>query len=433
VSPPDGLSAARGTYDLLPPDSAAFLAVRDGLAAPARLAGYGYVETPMFEDTALYQRGVGDSTDVVTRQMYTFTDRGERSLTLRPEGTAGVLRAVLEHGLERGQLPVKLYYAGPFFRYEAPQAGRYRQFQQVGVEALGSEDPALDAEVISLGVTAYRGLGLRRVSLELNSLGDATCRPAYRSALQVFLAGLELDAETRARAALNPLRVLDDKRPEIAAAVAAAPVMADYLCGPCREHYAAVRAHLADLGLDWTENPRLVRGLDYYTRTTFEFTHDGLGSQSAVGGGGRYDGLSEVLGGPALPGVGFGLGVDRTLLAVRAEGVGGPLPARCAVFAVGLGEPARARALVLVHRLRAVGVAADLAFGDRGMKGAMKAADRSGAALALILGERDLAADVAQLKDLATGVQRSVPMAAGTFEKEILDALAAPRPAGDAP
>jgi histidyl-tRNA synthetase len=432
VTRPAGLSAAKGTYDLVPPDSAAFLAVRDGLAAPARLAGYGYVETPMFEDTALFERGVGQSTDVVTKQMYTFTDRGNRSLTLRPEGTAGVLRAVLEHGLERGQLPVKLYYSGPFFRYEAPQSGRYRQFQQVGVEALGSEDPALDAEVVSLAVSAYAGLGLRRVVLELNSLGDAACRPAYRAALQAFLAGLDLDADTMVRAGVNPLRVLDDKRPQVAAQVGDAPVVSDYLCPQCRVHYDAVRAHLSDLGITWTESPRLVRGLDYYTRTTFEFTHDLLGAQSAVGGGGRYDGLSEALGGPALPGVGFGLGVDRTLLAVRAEGVGSALPPRCEVFAVALGAAARRRALVLVHRLRAQGVAADLAFGERGMKGAMRAADRSGAALALILGDRDLAADVAQLKDLATGDQRCVPLAAGTFEKEIRDAVVARRAAGTA-
>jgi len=403
-------TAPKGTFDLLPPRSATFLAVREAIAAPLRLAGYGYAETPVFEDTALFERGVGESTDVVSKEMYTFLDKGGRSITLRPEGTASVLRAALEAGLQKGPLPVKLWYAGSFFRYERPQAGRYRHFSQVGAEALGLDDPALDAELIWLAAQGYQRLGLRGVRLLLNSLGDATCRPVYRERLQQFLRGLDLDDDTRRRVEINPLRVLDDKRPQVRDQLAGAPLVADALCEPCREHYDEVRAMLADGGVSWEEAPRLVRGLDYYTRTTFEFVHDGLGAQAAVGGGGRYDGLSESIGGPPLPGVGWAVGVDRTVLALEAEGVELVPPGRVRVFAVPLGEAARRELVRLVARLREAGVAADLAYGQRGMKGAMKAADRSGAAHAIVAGDRDLAAGVAQVKDLRTGEQRSVPL-----------------------
>ena len=403
-------TAPKGTFDLLPPRSATFLAVREAIAAPLRLAGYGYAETPVFEDTALFERGVGESTDVVSKEMYTFLDKGGRSITLRPEGTASVLRAALEAGLQKGPLPVKLWYAGSFFRYERPQAGRYRHFSQVGAEALGLDDPALDAELIWLAAQGYQRLGLRGVRLLLNSLGDATCRPVYRERLQQFLRGLDLDDDTRRRVEINPLRVLDDKRPQVRDQLAGAPLVADALCEPCREHYDEVRAMLADGGVSWEEAPRLVRGLDYYTRTTFEFVHDGLGAQAAVGGGGRYDGLSESIGGPPLPGVGWAVGVDRTVLALEAEGGELVPPGRVRVFAVPLGEAARRELVRLVARLREAGVAADLAYGQRGMKGAMKAADRSGAAHAIVAGDRDLAAGVAQVKDLRTGEQRSVSL-----------------------
>jgi histidyl-tRNA synthetase len=402
--------AAKGTFDLLPPDSDVWLWVRETMAAPLRTAGYGYVETPVFEETALFERGVGASTDVVSKEMYSFVTRGDDRITLRPEGTAGVVRAAVQHRLTAGQLPVKLWYSGSFFRYERPQAGRYRHFSQVGAEALGLDDPALDAEVVSLGARAYADLGLQQVRLLMNSLGDATCRPTYRARLQDFLRALELDAETRRRVELNPLRVLDDKRPEVQAQLVDAPVVGDSLCDACRAHYDAVRAHLADLGVTWEEAPRLVRGLDYYTRTTFEFQHDGLGAQSAVGGGGRYDGLSEEIGGPPMPGIGWALGVDRTVLALRAEGVDPPVARHCDVYAVPLGEAAKHRLLVVVDALRRNSVAADLAFGDRGLKGAMKGADRSGARFALIVGDRDLEAGVGQLKDLTTGEQVAVPL-----------------------
>ncbi|MFN2539065.1 MAG: histidine--tRNA ligase [Mycobacteriales bacterium] len=399
--------APKGTYDVLP--GSPFLAVRDGLLGPARLAGYGYVEPPVFEDTALFARGVGESTDVVQKEMYTFSDRGGRSLTLRPEGTASVVRAVLEHGLHKGQLPVKLRYAGPMFRAERPQAGRFRQFQQSGVEAIGLTDPALDAEVVALASEGYRRLGLRQVRLLLTSLGDASCRPAYREELTAFLGGLDLDEATRARAVLNPLRVLDDKRPEVQAQLTAAPLMVDRLCADCKAHHDAVVDGLQRLGVPFEPAPRLVRGLDYYMRTTFEYVHDGLGAQSALGGGGRYDGLSESIGGPPLPGIGWALGIERTMLALEAEGIAVPSDDRVQAFVVPLGA-AKAWAVGFVGQLRAAGIAADLAYGDRGLKGAMKAADRSGARFAVVVGERDLEAGVAQLKDLSNGEQTAVPL-----------------------
>jgi histidyl-tRNA synthetase len=402
--------APKGVPDYLPPDSAQFVAVRDGLLDAARRAGYGHVELPIFEDTALFARGVGESTDVVSKEMYTFADRGERSVTLRPEGTAGVMRAVIEHGLDRGQLPVKLRYSGPFFRYERPQAGRYRQLQQVGVEAIGVDDPALDAEVIAIADEGFRSLGLDGFRLELTSLGDETCRPQYRELLQEFLFSLDLDEDTRRRAAINPLRVLDDKRPHVRELMTAAPLMLDHLSDVAKQHFDTVLTHLDNLGVAYVINPRMVRGLDYYTKTTFEFVHDGLGAQSGIGGGGRYDGLMAVLGGQPLSGVGYGIGVDRTLLACRVEGVSPWSVARCDVFGVPLGDAARRRLVVLAAELRRAGVRVDLAYGGRGLKGSMKAADRSGARFALVLGERDLEAGQVGLKDLATGEQTSVPL-----------------------
>ncbi|CAN5127406.1 histidine--tRNA ligase [soil metagenome] len=400
--------APKGVPDYLPPDSAQFVAIREGLLGAARRAGYGDIELPIFEDTALFARGVGESTDVVSKEMYTFADRGERSVTLRPEGTAGVMRAVIEHGLDRGALPVKLCYSGPFFRYERPQAGRYRQLQQVGVEAIGVDDPALDAEVIAIADGGFRALGLDGFRLELTSLGDDTCRPAYRELLQEFLFTLDLDEATRARAQLNPLRVLDDKRPEVRAMTADAPLMLDHLSEAAKTHFDTVLAHLDRLGVPYVINPRMVRGLDYYTKTTFEFVHDGLGAQSGIGGGGRYDGLMSQLGGQDLSGIGFGLGVDRTLLALRAEGKTVGATSRVDVFCVPLGEQAKLELAVLASALRAAGVRVDLAYGDRGMKGAMRAADRSGASVALVAGDRDIEAGTVGVKDLSTGEQTDI-------------------------
>lgn len=401
-------AAPKGVPDYVPPASAGFVAVRDGLLATARRAGFGDIELPIFEDTALFARGVGESTDVVSKEMYTFADRGDRSVTLRPEGTAGVVRAVIEHGLDRGQLPVKLCYSGPFFRYERPQAGRYRQLQQVGVEAIGVDDPALDAEVIAVADAGFRSLGLTGFRLELTSLGDDSCRPAYRELLQQFLFRLDLDEDTRRRAEINPLRVLDDKRPHIKEMTADAPLMLDHLSEATKAHFDTVCTHLDALGVAYVINPRMVRGLDYYTKTTFEFVHDGLGAQSGIGGGGRYDGLMGRLGGQDVSGIGFGIGVDRTLLALAAEGKTVGATSRCDVYGVGLSEAAKLALAVLAAQLRAAGVRVDLAYGGRGLKGAMRGADRSGACLALVAGDRDVEAGTVGVKDLATGEQVEV-------------------------
>ncbi|MGP4058590.1 histidine--tRNA ligase [Mycobacterium sp. 4D054] len=418
----DSFKAPKGVPDYFPPDSAEFVAVRAGLLAAARRAGYGDIELPIFEDTALFARGVGESTDVVSKEMYTFADRGERSVTLRPEGTAGVMRAVIEHGLDRGQLPVKLCYAGPFFRYERPQAGRYRQLQQVGVEAIGIDDPALDAEVIAVADAGFRSLGLDGFRLEITSLGDDSCRPQYRELLQDFLFKLDLDEETRHRAQINPLRVLDDKRPHVKEMTADAPVMLDHLSDAAKAHFDTVLAHLDALSVPYVINPRMVRGLDYYTKTTFEFVHDGLGAQSGIGGGGRYDGLMSQLGGRDLSGIGFGLGVDRTLLALRAEGKTAGETARVDVYAVPLGADAKVRLAVLAAQLRAAGVRVDVAYGDRSLKGAMKGADRSGASIALVAGDRDLEAGTVGVKSMATGEQ--VDIALDQVVAEVLSRLA---------
>ncbi|MFT2016072.1 histidine--tRNA ligase [Streptomyces sp. 796.1] len=407
----NAFTAPKGTYDLIPPDSATFLAVRDALAAPLRRAGYGYIETPGFEHVELFSRGVGESTDIVSKEMYTLSTKGGTELALRPEGTASVLRATLERNLHKvGNLPVKLWYSGSYYRYERPQAGRYRHFSQIGAEAIGAEDPALDAELIILAVDAYRSLGLRNFRLLLNSLGDRACRPAYREVLQGFLRGLDLDEETRRRIEINPLRVLDDKREAVRKQLVGAPTLRDHLCEACTEYHERVRQLLTAAGVAFEDDENLVRGLDYYTRTTFEFIHDGLGSQSAVGGGGRYDGLSEMIGGPALPSVGWALGVDRTVLALRAEGIELTLPAATEVYAVPLGEAARDVLFGLVTELRRAGIATDYAFGGKGLKNAMKSANRSGARFALVAGERDLAEGVVQVKDLESGDQTPVAL-----------------------
>ncbi|MEO3975202.1 histidine--tRNA ligase [Streptomyces sp. CAU 1734] len=411
--------APRGTYDLLPPDSAKYLAVREAIAEPLRNSGYGYVETPGFENVELFARGVGESTDIVSKEMYAFETKGGDRLALRPEGTASVLRAALEANLHKsGVLPVKLWYSGSYYRYEKPQKGRYRHFSQVGAEAIGAEDPALDAELIILADQAYRSLGLRNFRILLNSLGDAECRPVYREALQGFLRGLDLDEETRRRVEINPLRVLDDKRTEVRRQLTGAPLLRDYLCDGCRAYHKEVRELLIAEGVVFEDDEKLVRGLDYYTRTTFEFVHDGLGSQSAVGGGGRYDGLSEMLGGPALPSVGWALGVDRTVLALEAEGVELTLPPATSVYAVPLGEEARRVLFGVVTRLRRAGVATDFSYGGRGLKGAMKVANRSGARYAIVAGERDLAEGLVQLKDMESGEQTPVPLADVVAELE---------------
>jgi histidyl-tRNA synthetase len=398
----------KGVKEYLPPESANFELVREKLIAPARLANYQLMETAVFEDTGLFTSGVGESTDVVSKEMYTFTDRADRSLTLRPEGTAGVMRAVIESGLDRGQLPVKVWYSGAFFRAERPQAGRYRQFYQVGVEAIGGDDPLIDVEVISIAVQAFTSLGLKDYEVQINSLGDKPSRDAHREALVKFLKSVDLDEATRERARINPLRVLDDKRPEMIAALKDAPIILDYLTPEARERYSAVKEGLTKLGIKYIENPKLVRGLDYYTHTTFEFVHHKLGAQSGIGGGGRYDGLMEKLGGQSLSGIGYGIGVDRVLLACEAEGIL-LLPAtQLSLYLVPLGEEARNFAIELLLNLRNQGIRCDMAFGERGLKGAMKSGDKSGAKYLAVLGEDEISSGQAEIKHMSDGLVTSV-------------------------
>ena len=408
--------APKGVSEYVPPRGALFEEARAAFTESARRACYGPVETAVFEDTSLFVRGVGESSDVVSKEMYSFTDRGGREITLRPEMTAGVLRAVLEHNLHKGALPVKVFSSGPVFRYERPQAGRYRQFYQFDLEAIGTEDPTVDAETIAVAYDAYKALGLTQFTLLLNTLGDKNCRPAYRAALQDFLRKLDLDEDTRARIEINPLRVLDDKRPEVRAQTANAPAIVDYLCGDCKTHHDAVRALLTRLNIPFEDAPRLVRGLDYYMRTTYEFDHALLGAQSGIGGGGRYDGLSEDIGGPSLPGIGFAVGLDRIVLAIESER-GEPTAQAavgCQVFGVPLGDDLHADVLALITALRRAGVHADMIFGHRGLKGAMKAADRSGARFAVLIGAEEKNAATVRMKDLQSGDQQDVAATAAT-------------------
>ena len=402
------ISAPKGVSEYTPPRSSSFEFVRESLIASARSAGYQLIELPVFEDTDLFKRGVGESTDVVSKEMYTFEDRGGRSITLRPEGTAGVMRSVIEHGLDRGQLPVKVWYSGQFFRAERPQAGRYRQFYQVGIEAIGLDDPAIDAEVIAIADAGFKALGLKQYRLELTSLGDAQSRAAHKVDLLKFIATLDLDEATAARAAINPLRLFDDKREEMQKAMADAPLLVNYLNDSSRVHFDQVIAYLDALHISYTLNPRMVRGLDYYTGTTFEFVHELLGAQSGIGGGGRYDGLMEQLGGQSLSGIGFGLGVDRALLAAEAEGVIGSDSFVSDLFIIPLGETAKLQALTIASALRGRGKKVEIAFGDRALKGAMKGADKSGAMHVIVLGDSEISSGTVLLKEMKSGVETSV-------------------------
>ena len=399
--------APKGVSEYVPPRSNAFAWVRSTLENTISAAGYQLLELPIFEDTELFTR-IGASTDVVSKEMYTFEDRGGRSITLRPEGTVGALRAVNEHGLDRGSLPAKVYYCGPFFRAERPQKGRYRQFYSIGIEAIGTHDAALDAEVISIADAGFKKLGLTKYRLEMTSLGDAESRAAHRVDLVKFIAGLELDEETKERAKLNPLRLFDDKRDEVRGLMAKAPILLDYLSPESKTNFAEVQEHLTAMGISFTINPRMVRGLDYYTGTTFEFVHDLLGAQSGIGGGGRYDGLMGEIGGQDITGIGFGIGLDRALLAVEAEGVVIPETFVSDLFIIPMGVAAKSAALKYAAELRAAGFKVELAFGDRALKTAMKIADKSGARYSLVIGDEEMASGVVEVKEMSSGTANSV-------------------------
>lgn len=410
--------APKGVSEYLPPRSWGFEQVKAHLLRQARLAGYQPIELPVFEDTELFARGVGETTDVVTKEMYTFTDRGGRSITLRPEGTAGVMRAVIEYGLDRGQLPVKLFYTGPFFRAERPQAGRYRQFYQAGVEAIGVDDPALDVEVIAIAFAGFRSLGLKRFTLNITSLGDVESRAKHRVELMKFINGLSLDDETRARAEKNPLRLFDDKREKLRDAMSDAPLLFDYLTDTARQNFDEVQSLLTELSIPFEVDKRMVRGLDYYTGTTFEFSHHDLGAQSGIGGGGRYDGLMAELGGQSLSGIGFGLGIDRVMLACEAEGISlGVDESALDIFLIPISEASRAVSVSLASSLRNLGIVVDLSYGDRGLKGAMKSADKRGARHVLVIGDDEIKDAAGNIKDMKSGESRRVRLDALEISK----------------
>jgi len=393
--------APRGTFDILPEQARARARLESAAAGVFARAGYEPIATPAFEDTALFERGVGQSTDIVRKEMFTFEDKGERSLTLRPEGTASICRAYLEHGMHKLAQPVKLSYLGPFFRHERPQAGRYRQFHQLGIECIGTDSPLADAEVIMLLSDLLGELGVPGVELRLGSLGSFEARRAYLDDLKAHLHAHEgeLSADVRERIDINPLRAFDSDHEGTRAVMASAPTLVGQLEGEDAEHFAEVRSLLDAAGISYVVDPTLVRGLDYYTRTIFSFVCDALGAQSEIGGGGRYDGLVEQLGGPATPAVGFAAGIERILLALDEEV---PAAGRDAFIAVA--DPGqRARAMALAVELRHAGVAVEVDLAGRTLKSQLKHADRIGAARALIL-EAD---GSAQLRDMKTGEQRA--------------------------
>jgi histidyl-tRNA synthetase len=407
------LQVPRGTQDILPAEQPYWELVRKTAADVAELYGFQRIDTPMFEDTGVFERGVGEGTDIVEKEMYTFEDKGGDSLTLRAEGTAPVVRAYLEHGMYKLPQPVKLYYICPIFRFERPQKGRYRQHHQFGVEALGEMDPALDAEVIELLWTLYARLGLKGLSLQINSIGDAKCRPRYLEELRSFYRAHldEVCDDDRVRFEKNPLRLLDCKVPSCQGIADRAPHSAEFLCEECSEHFAGLQRSLGRRGLEPNVNFRLVRGLDYYTKTVFEIWPALGGAQSTIGGGGRYDALAEQLGGRPTPGIGFGTGLERIILNYREVHPDGLEPAPAGVFVVTGSAAARHKATELAVALRQAGVSVAGTYGERSFGAQMKAAGASASKFALILGDDELAAGQAALKNLATGEQRAIPLA----------------------
>ncbi|HZI93292.1 MAG TPA: histidine--tRNA ligase [Patescibacteria group bacterium] len=405
------IKAAKGTRDILPGEVETWQRVEQAAHRVFRIYGFQEIRTPIFEATDLFNKSTGSDTDIVTKEMYTFNDRGDRSMTLRPEGTPGVVRAALEHALVGRSEIERLYYMGPMFRYERPQKGRYRQFSQIGVEVFGSAHAATDAEVMEMVVVLLRDLGIVDASLQINSVGHAGCRPAYRTALREALEPrrAELCPDCQRRLDTNPLRILDCKVPGCAAIVAAAPSIIDFLCEECRDHFSQVRECLVALSVQHEVNPRLVRGLDYYTRTTFEVSSDRLGSQNALCGGGRYDELVASMGGPATPGFGFAIGTDRLVMVVaETAGAGETLP-RGDVYVVHLGEAALREGLAAAHSLRAMGFVTRFDPDARDLKKQMSRASAWGARYSLIIGDREIEQGRYALKRMADGIQKDVP------------------------
>ena len=408
--------APRGTFDLTYPSSEKFAAVVDAACGIMSLYGYQRIVTPIIESTDLFRRSIGESSDIVTKEMYSFEDRGGEWLTLRPEGTAPVVRAFLEQGLASKGLPQKLYYAGPMFRRERPQAGRFRQFFQIGAEAIGSRDSFLDAEIIAISDHLFKRLGLEGYSLLLNSVGCSECRPAYVAQLGEFLTRVRdsLCPDCKRRADENPLRVFDCKNESCRQAVAEAPGIGDALCPDCTEHFDGVKKHLERMSIQFGIDARMVRGLDYYTNTAFEFQFEWLGAQNTVSGGGRYDYLAEELGGPATPGVGYSLGIERLIMVIEAQGLDPCKPPRLDLYVAGAPGTDRDRLLDILIEMRRAGVSADADTMERGLKAQMKQADRLQARLVMIIGPDELERGEATVRDLDRSEQWTVPIKQAT-------------------
>ncbi len=404
--------AARGTNDVLPKDSCKWQYVEKKMLEVAGLFGFGEIRLPVFEHTEVFTKSVGDTTDVVQKEMYTFNDKGGRSITLRPELTAGVVRSVIEHGLLAGPMPLKVCYIGGCYRYEKPQAGRLREFHQFGIECFGAKAPSADAEVMMLADTLLRTLGLKSYKLHINSIGCPECRKNYHAALKEYfvsqkdkLCGTCVDRLDR-----NPMRILDCKCPECAAVAANAPIVLDFLCDECREHFEGVKNHLNAAGMEYEVDPRIVRGLDYYTKTVFEFVSSSLGAQSTVCGGGRYDGLVEQMNGPQTPALGFGMGIERLLMIMDAENAPCPEQPKADVYIAPMGDAAALKATALCRTLRDEGFSAITDVTGRGLKAQMKYADKIGAAYTVVLGDNELEAKSANIKNMQTGEQSVLPL-----------------------
>lgn len=405
-------NAPRGTKDILPDTVGDWNYVEGEIRELCRRFGYSEIRTPIFEHTELFQRGIGEGTDVVDKEMYTFTDRGERSITLRPENTASAVRAYLQNKLYAQSNLVKLFYIGSMFRYDRPQAGRMREFHQFGVEALGEANPAVDAEVILLAMNLLEGLGLKDLELSINSVGCPKCRSKYRTMLQDFFRDKleDLCEDCRSRFERSPLRILDCKKDSDKPYMADAPKITDCLCEECADHFAKLKDLLTSAGISFTHDPRLVRGLDYYTKTAFEIKYPPLGAQSAVAGGGRYDGLIEEMGGNPTPAVGFATGLERLLLALESQNLLPEKNRSVDAYVVALGEAAQAEGFKLLNSLRQQGLSAAMDFAGRSMKAQMKQANKLGAKYSVILGEDEIAEGVAMLRSMEDSSQAKVPM-----------------------
>ena len=424
------MKAQKGTQDLLPAQSYKWQIVEQVMRDEAKIHGFGEVRTPVFEDTRLFQRSVGETTDVVQKEMYTFNDKGGRSITLRPEGTAGAVRAMLEHGLYNGALPVKLYYFTSCYRYENTQAGRLREFHQFGVEMLGAPAPSADAEVISLVHSLFERLGIKNISLEINSIGCPECRAKYYEALKAYFSDYtgQLCDTCLGRLDRNPMRILDCKSPVCSKIAEGAPRMLDYLCDDCREHFDRVKAYLDAAKIKYTVNPSIVRGLDYYTRTVFEFVSNDLGAQSTVCGGGRYDGLVEEMGGQHMPSLGFAMGIERLMMIMEAQGISFPEPETCDLYIAALGDEAQLAAFKMMTDLQQYSIVAACDVNNRGLIAQMKYADKIGAKYTMVLGDNELEAQKAVIKNMKTGEKKELDLGDGFAMQFILNA---PQDAGD--